>query len=253
MSEILKKSVKIIRDEGMISFIKKVASRILEPFLIPYAIYKLQKEKENINKLEDFVDLAFNFKACGLNIVPSQIRKEITKLLKILQKLKPRNILEIGTAKGGTLFLFSQIADPCAKIISIDLPGGKFGGGYSKWKIPLYKSFASNKQKIYLIRDDSHKKQSLEKIKRILNGEKLDFLFIDGDHTYEGVRKDFEMYGSLVKKDGIVAFHDIVPGSKEYVGGVPKFWKEIKKKYKHKEIVKDWKQKGFGIGVIYYR
>jgi len=50
---------------------------------------------------------------------------------------------------------------------------------------------------------------------------------------------------------GIVAFHDIVPGPEKNVGGVPRFWKEIKKKYKHLEIVKSWKQGGYGIGVIF--
>jgi len=52
---------------------------------------------------------------------------------------------------------------------------------------------------------------------------KLDFLFIGGDHTYEGVRMDFEMYSPLVRSCGIVVFHDIVPGP-ENVGGAPRFW-----------------------------
>jgi predicted O-methyltransferase YrrM len=70
------------------------------------------------------------------------------------------------------------------------------------------------------------------------------------DHTYEGVKKDFEMYSPLVREGGIVAFHDIVPGLHEYVGGVPRFWREVKSNYVSKEIVKDWNQGGFGIGVI---
>lgn len=37
---------------------------------------------------------------------------------------------------------------------------------------------------------------------------KIDFLFIDGDHNYEGVRKDWMLYSELLKKDSIVAFHD---------------------------------------------
>jgi predicted O-methyltransferase YrrM len=41
--------------------------------------------------------------------------------------------------------------------------------------------------------------------------KRLDFLFIDGDHTYEGVKQDFEMYTPLVRKGGLVAMHDIVP------------------------------------------
>jgi len=54
-------------------------------------------------------------------------------------------------------------------------------------------------------------------------GGELNFLFIDGDHTYEGVRKNFEMYSPLVRRGGIVAFHDIVPRPPENVGGVPRF------------------------------
>ena len=33
----------------------------------------------------------------------------------------------------------------------------------------------------------------------------IDFLFIDADHTYEGAKHDFETYGPLVRKGGIIA------------------------------------------------
>jgi len=253
---LLERSLKVIREEGVVSFVGKVARKIihyLTLFFIPYAIYKLRKEIAKISKVEELVDLAFNFKINGLNIAPVQVKEEILELLKILEKIKPKIILEIGTANGGTLFLFSRIADKNATIISIDLPGGKFGGGYPKWKIPLYKSFAKGNQKIYLIREDSHEEETLRLVKNILGNKKVDFLFIDGDHTYEGVKKDFEMYSQLVRKGGIIAFHDIVEGSTENVGGVPIFWKEIKKHYKHLEIIKDWNQGGCGIGLIFYK
>ena len=58
------------------------------------------------------------------------------------------------------------------------------------------------------------------------------------------------MYSPLVKR-GTIAFHDIVPGPPKYVGGVPKFWQEIKMQFSYKEIVKDWRQGGYGIGVLY--
>jgi predicted O-methyltransferase YrrM len=91
----------------------------------------------------------------------------------------------------------------------------------------------------------------LKSVQKILKENSLDFLFIDGDHSYEGVAKDFELYAPLVKKNGLIAFHDIVHGSPENVGGVPIFWKQLKEKHKYKEIVKDWNQGGYGIGVIY--
>ena len=69
-----------------------------------------------------------------------------------------------------------------------------------KWKIPLYKSFVDKKKKIHIIRADSHNGKTLLKIKKILKGQKLDFILIDVDHKYKGVKKDFEMYSSLMTK-----------------------------------------------------
>ena len=59
------------------------------------------------------------------------------------------------------------------------------------------------------------------------------------------------MYGKLVRKGGFVAFHDIIPGPTECVEGVPKFWKEIRKKFKYREIFKSREQGGYGIGILY--
>ena len=37
---------------------------------------------------------------------------------------------------------------------------------------------------------------------------KIDYLHIDADHSYEGVKKDFEMYSKIVNKTGIISIHD---------------------------------------------
>ena len=58
------------------------------------------------------------------------------------------------------------------------------------------------------------------------------------------------MYSPLVRKGGIIAFHDIVPGPEELVGSVPRFWEEIKRKYKYREIVEQYNQGGWGIGIL---
>ena len=43
-----------------------------------------------------------------------------------------------------------------------------------------------------------------------LAGRPLDVLFIDGDHSYDGVASDFAAYGPLVRQGGLIGFHDIV-------------------------------------------
>jgi predicted O-methyltransferase YrrM len=83
----------------------------------------------------------------------------------------------------------------------------------------------------------------------VLAGERVDVLFVDGDHTLEGVEADFRMYSPLVRNGGIVAFHDIVPGSSEAVGGVPAFWDRVRDG-RSLEFADDWNQGCCGIGVL---
>ena len=69
------------------------------------------------------------------------------------------------------------------------------------------------------------------------------------------------MYGPLVRRGGVIAFHDIVPDAKSrgkkdsgtYVGEVPAFWNDLKKRgYRTEEFVENWDQDGYGIGVLYW-
>ena len=237
--------------------IPKIVKKILRSqkglMVIPlkFSVARLKWTANRCNSIEDYVNLTFNTSNSFPCIKPGQVREEITELLKILARRKPKFILEVETAGGGTLFSFARVSSPDALIISIDLPGGRFGGGYPEWRVPLYKSFAIHNQKISLIRENSHVFSTLKMVEKGLEGHKLDFLFIDGDHTYEGVKTDFEMYNSLVGKGGLIAFHDIVPGPSENVGGVPRFWSEIKPSFSYVELVKDWKHGGCGIGIVY--
>jgi hypothetical protein len=59
------------------------------------------------------------------------------------------------------------------------------------------------------------------------------------------------MYSPLVRNGGIIAFHDICFGYEETVGGVPRFWSEIRQGRNSRGIVKDAEQDGFGIGVVF--
>jgi predicted O-methyltransferase YrrM len=178
-------------------------------------------------------------------ITPIQNVREITTLLRILKQANPHCILEIGTARGGTLFLFARIAAPDAHLVSIDLPGGPGGGGYPPWKIPLYQALPLPGQRLELIRGDSHDSTILSRVVELVGDRGIDFLFIDGDHSYDGVKRDFEMYSPLVKPTGLIAFHDI-----DYCDDVRIFWNTVKVG-RHFEEIRDDKGQTFGIGLIY--
>src|SRR5580698_8895634 len=75
---------------------------------------------------ESAVERAFS---CD-SVSPVQISGELVELAKVVRAQSPRTMLEIGSATGGTLFVLCQMADPQARVVSIDLPGAAFGGGY---------------------------------------------------------------------------------------------------------------------------
>jgi len=196
--------------------------------------------------------VGFTCAAAGELISPSQNRSEILQLVTLLQQRKPRVVVEIGTANGGTLCLWCAVADPQAVIVSIDLPGGIHGGGYPRWKSLVYRRFAQPKQVLHLLRVDSHLPATRDRLKAALPPEGIDFLFIDGDHTYEGVKADFEMYSPLVRCGGLVAFHDICTHPPEAKCDVDKFWREIRTKFKAWEYVENPIQGFYGIGVLQF-
>ena len=194
--------------------------------------------------------MAFQFDHRGIQIAPMQVRSEIAELLQFLETRRPERVLEIGTARGGTFFLLSCAASEEAQLITLDLPNGLFGADSYPWRANLVRSLGQGRQKIHALRADSQQADTLARVRKLLGGEALDLLFIDGDHRYEAVKTDFATYTALVRKGGFVALHDIVPGEAKYVGGVPDFWREVKQGRHVHEFVESWDQGGYGIGLL---
>lgn len=240
----------LLKKEGIASVLRHSANYIAKwPRYISFPYWIKLFDSGRHVELHEWVD--FTFTSQGDLIKPLQVRSEILKLIDIIVSCPPKWILEIGTSNGGTLFLWSRIAVQNARLISVDLPLGCYGGGYPAWKRFFYRSFARDNQEIVLIRADSHAPATQEMISAILQENKLDLLFIDGDHSYEGVTKDFAMYEPFVKDGGMIVFHDIVPNHREAGYGVARYWNEMKHRYRHLEFIEDPNQQGAGLGIIF--
>ena len=150
---------------------------------------------------------------------------DMAVLVPEVERLEPGEIyLEVGVDKGKSLSVAKMVAKEGVEIWGVDLckdpkvPGTRFENGDSR-----------------IIK--------LEK--------KVKVIFIDGDHTYEGVKKDFEMYHNLVNEGGVVVFHDICDHSAPQWAHVKvkQFWDEIKGGYKYHEFVHEPLDWG-GLGVL---
>jgi predicted O-methyltransferase YrrM len=211
-----------------------------------FRLIALKRLKRLENLYGDPIDVRFNFSWLKpYNFDSFQNEFELRDFFNFLGEKKFNVICEIGTDNGGTLYLWSKILKPGGLIISVDL--AKL---YRKSINRFLRRIFPKEQQVYFIREDSHTSICVEKLVRILKEKKIDFLFIDGDHSYDGVKQDFSDYSKFVKKGGIIAFHDIsVTELPENICGVFKFWNEIKMEYKYKEIIGE--KDGIGIGLIF--
>jgi len=131
-----------------------------------------------------------------------QIDEEMMTLMGLLLLHKPRHVLEIGTLNGGLFYLLCKIASPDGIKIAIDLNDT---GLY-----PTQTEMDTWAKNVHRLQVNSHDPATLHLVKSILGPNKLDFLFIDGDHTMRGVTADYEMYSTLMSPNGYIGFHDIV-------------------------------------------
>jgi predicted O-methyltransferase YrrM len=123
-----------------------------------------------------------------------------------------RNYLEIGTHYGHSFatMLHSKYK---SRYMAIDL--------FKPWgdgQIANMEKVASDNAKKYnvnnydskVIKGNSSNIETLEKVKEFFP-DGIDLLFIDGDHSYDGITKDFNMYFPLVNKNGYIVFDDYLP------------------------------------------
>lgn len=137
---------------------------------------------------------------------------EVVWFYRAVEKIHPRAkvIVEIGIKEGGNLKILSTHLDDDGVVIGIDprqdIP----------WKMQDCECAA------YHISASSHLERTVEELELILNGRSIDVLFIDGDHSYEGMVADYNDYSPLVRAGGLIAVHDIY-----YLEEVTAAWKTV--------------------------
>ena len=221
-----------------------LSRRIRAPFNRRSALRRLREYHASPRSLKETVDWAMNFGGKGLyRISTLQVREEILRLAEMVQALKPQRILEIGTARGGTLLIWTAIASE--RVITCDLRNMDVQRELLEALPP-----PGSECRVTLISGDSHTQAFRRRIAETLDGERVDFLFIDGDHRVEGVTQDYENFKGFVRPGGLIAFHDIVERQSLPENQVFHFWKNVRDSLDTEEIIADPNQCGCGIGVV---
>jgi predicted O-methyltransferase YrrM len=167
---------------------------------------------------------------------------ELRSFLEILIERRPKVIVEIGTASGGHFYCLCQVADPSALLVGIDFPGGEYGPSPTSADCKLYATFGPPGQRHEFIRQSSLRQHTLTTLKGMLGGREIDLLYLDGDHSYAGMKSDYERYEPLVAKDGLIGIHDIweLPEAMQmpyWTQEAAVFWQELAPTVSCREII----------------
>ena len=131
---------------------------------------------------------------------------EAAFLFRLVRSTPAAQILEIGRFYGGSAFLFAVASDHNSIVTSIDIAPQND----ELLQIALKKTGLAHK--VHLLVGNSHHSET-----------KVDFydlIFVDGDHSYEGVRQDYEHWKKAVKIGGYLVFHNAAAG-RPYTTPVP--------------------------------
>jgi cephalosporin hydroxylase len=80
---------------------------------------------------------------------------------------------------------------------------------------------------VVAITGKSQDPETYERVLDALGGRKISLLYIDGDHSYDAVKRDWELYTPLVASRGVVVLHDAARENNPSVE-VFKFWPEAR-------------------------
>lgn len=174
----------------------------LEQALKPLSSLDIDKDLEEHDKFKNFEDITWLFRPLITSRKTVQLDFDEAAYLFSLARSHPScRILEIGRYRGGSTLLLAVAIDENSKLVSIDNLT-KVGCDDRALIKVLDKTGFSHK--VELIVQDS---TGVE-----VKVDSYDIIFIDGDHTYEGVMKDYENWKYAVKAGGHLLFHDAVYG-----------------------------------------
>lgn len=152
---------------------------------------------------------------------------ELINYINLHRPTKNMTMIEIGCYAGESTVIFS---DHFKNVITIDPLQPSYHEGDSASEsnfLEVYQSFLTrtfDRKNIQLIRLKSD-----DAINIIEN--KVDFVYIDGVHTYEQVKKDIINYRTLINDGGFIGGHDYVDGWKDVVRAIHEVYEKVDKTF----------------------
>lgn len=147
----------------------------------------------------------------------------------VVEALRPNMFVELGAHSGASFFAFCQAVQEGGlntRCYAIDTwEGDEHSGHYGE---DVYASALEHQQKNYGAFSELMRLSFDEAVSSFNDGS-IDLLHIDGLHTYDAVKHDFETWLPKLSNRGVVLFHDTCVRERNF--GVWKLWDELQGVY----------------------
>jgi len=174
---------------------------------------------------------------------PSAWYEHIPFAFYVTEIAQPKCLVELGTHNGVSYLAFCQAIEALSlntKSFAIDTwEGDKMAGFYGQEVFNELRAYHDRRYSKF----SSLLKMTFDEGVEYFPDNSIDLLHIDGLHTYEAVKHDFENWFKKLSPNAIVLFHDMNVHENDF--GVWKYWEEIKRKYTNFEFYH-----GHGLGVL---
>jgi predicted O-methyltransferase YrrM len=137
----------------------------------------------------------------------------VADVLRAFRLLKGKRFyLEIGIFDRGNLAYVASLLAADAVLIGIDVQE-------DAERDALLRAALQPGQTYHPVIASSRSAEAVDAVRQILGGNRLDGVFIDGDHTAYGAWADYALHEEFVANDGVFLFHDSVwEGDENYKG-----------------------------------
>lgn len=179
-------------------------------------------------------------------VAPSSWWQHVPVAHWLVEILQPKTVVELGTHFGVSFFAFCEAAEklsPSSTVYAIDTwEGDVHAGNYGE---SVYRQVYSHWFKFHR-RIGALIRSTFDEACSYFPDTSVDLLHIDGLHTYEAVKHDFECWLPKMRKGSVVLFHDINVRERDF--GVWLLWDQLCKDGQYCGYTIN---SGYGLGVLY--
>jgi hypothetical protein len=165
----------------------------------------------------------------------------------LVWNLRPRRLVELGVSLGTSFFAFCQAVKDAGigtELVAVDTwEGDEHTGKYGPGHLERFNDVRRTRFPDVAVRQVM---RPFDEARTEVEDASVDILHLDGCHTYEAARHDYEKWKGSVRSGGVILFHDIAVRDDGRGFGIYRLWEELKGRFPTAEF-----GHSFGLGVLF--